>query len=134
MLASAIVCHDNYKMAIKSEPSSKSTRLSVWVLAACALAAGAVALMLAWQNAELASELSALKREKLIGGASISLPASSEQPVQGQAATTSASADAREPQGGQPMSFLDALKASEQAAKNNRNATSPVYPFEPRKQ
>jgi hypothetical protein len=64
MLASAIVCYDNYKMAIKPEPSSKSTRLTVWVLAACALAAGVVALMLAWQNAELESELNALKREK----------------------------------------------------------------------
>jgi hypothetical protein len=121
-------------MAIKSEPSSKSTRLSVWVLAACALAAAVVALMLAWQNAELESELNALKREKPIGGASISLPASSEQPVQGLAATTNASADAPKPQGGQPMSLLDALRASEQAAKNKPNDTSAVYPFEPKKQ
>ena len=134
MLASAIICHDNYKMAIKSEASSTSTRVWVWVLAACALAAGAVALMLAWQNAELERELNALKREKPIGGASISLPAKSEQPVQGQAAATSASADAPKAQSGQPMSLLDALKASEEAARKKPNDTSAVYPFEPKKQ
>ena len=93
-----------------------------------------MALVLAWQNAGLESELNALKREKPVGGASISLPASSEQPVQGQAATTSGSADAPQLQAGQPMSLLDALRASEQAAKNKPNDTSAVYPFEPKKQ
>ena len=138
MLASSIVCHDNYNMATKLESRPTSTRLSVWVLAACALAAGVVALVLAWQNAELRSELNVLKRERPMRGASISPPTSSkqpvsEQPVQVRAATTSGSASAPQTQGGQPMSLLDALRASEQAARN-RNATSAVYPFEPRKQ
>lgn len=120
-------------MAIKPEPSSTSTRLSVWVLAACALAAGAVAFVLVWQNAELKSELNALKREKPIGKVSIPILTSGEKPVQGKAITSTASADAPQAQGGQPMSLLDALRASEQAARNNRNATSALYPFEPRK-
>jgi len=92
-------------MVIKSEPVAVSQRLWLWALGVCALTAGAVALVLAWQNAELETQLDALRREKQMGAESITpqtqpsadplygkaVPAGSNQrPVQDPAATTAA--------------------------------------------
>lgn len=51
-------------MSVKSEAVSMSQRRWLWVLAACAFLAGAAALVLAWQNAQLETELELLRRER----------------------------------------------------------------------
>ena len=116
-------------MAIKSEASSVLDHWSVWALAACALAAVAVALVLAWQNAELKSELMALKSERPISVVPATQPASSAQPMQGQAVTTGTPAVTPQATENEPTSLLQALRASEQAAKEKRNGSSAAYPF-----